>query len=168
MIMKKLALSKKLLLVVFIILTTLLGYRLLFTNIGNDLSNHDKEFTEINVGPKKTIFTVEIVSTEGSRQEGLSGRAGLEQNHGMLFVFDEPQNACIWMKDMMFDIDILWFDADMKLVNIKKAATPEAYPESYCPSLPTKYVLEINSGLIEQNDFRLGDKFNQQEYGIKL
>ena len=116
---------------------------------------------DISLGPAKKYFNVDVASKEASRQQGLSGRSGLDQSQGMLFIFDEPStNTCFWMKDMQFEIDILWFDENLKLVHIKHAASPASYPaESFCPPAPSKYVIEVAAGNAERLNLKLGDGF---------
>jgi len=64
------------------------------------------------------------------------------------------------MKDMQFEIDILWFDENLKLVHIKHAASPASYPaESFCPPAPSKYVIEVAAGNAERLNLKLGDGF---------
>jgi uncharacterized membrane protein (UPF0127 family) len=58
---------------------------------------------------------------------------------------------------MKFSIDILWFDENKNLVYEKRNVSPETYPESFCPDLPTKYVAEVTAGVAEKNQIKLGD-----------
>lgn len=90
---------------------------------------------------------LEVVDDRASRQLGLSGRAGIADDAGMLFVFDaESVQNCFWMKDMNFAIDMLWMDAHKQVVTISEQVGPETYPRSFCPSSDAKYGLEIGAG----------------------
>lgn len=51
---------------------------------------------------------VEIAHTSKAREQGLSGRAGLPPGTGLLFLHPKPKELHYWMKDMRFDIDIVW------------------------------------------------------------
>lgn len=115
----------------------------------------------ITIGPSNSQFAVGVANTEASRRQGLSGRAELNQMHGMLFVFDQPTNGCVWMKEMKFNIDILWFDESMKLVTIKRDATPDSYPENFCSPSSAKYVLEIVAGSVDRLGLNPGDLMTQ-------
>ena len=64
----------------------------------------------------------------------------------------------MWMKDMQFPIDILWLDAEYKIVFIKHVSTPETYPESFYSDVPARYVLELPAGFAREHDFKIGDK----------
>jgi len=67
---------------------------------------------------------VAIVDDEISRREGLSVKDSLEENEGMLFVFEEKNiKPSFWMKDMKFAIDIIWIDNE-KIVQINENVQP--------------------------------------------
>ena len=107
---------------------------------------------------------VELASTTTEQNKGLSGRSELPENSGMLFVFAEPGKHSFWMKDMNFPIDIVWFtpseggdNSNLKVVYIKKNATPETYPEAFTPNVDAKYVLEISAGFSDKNNLKVGD-----------
>lgn len=101
---------------------------------------------------------VEIADTQEKRVIGLSGRKSLGDRDGMLFVFDNESLHGIWMKDMNFAIDILWIDADYEIVDIKKNAKLDSYPEVFYPKNLSKYVLEVNVGFLEKNDIEIGER----------
>lgn len=103
-----------------------------------------------------TEVKVEIADTDPERSQGLSGREGLLPNHGMLFVFDSPGYHAFWMKDMKFSIDIIWINADSKVVWIEKNLSPETYPNLYKPPEPAKYVLEVPAGFVEEHGVVIG------------
>ncbi len=109
-------------------------------------------------------FNFEIASTLESRIRGLSGRPSLPETDALLFVFDEPSvNHCIVMRDMNFNIDILWFDENRTLVHEVKNAPPDTPPEEvYCPDKPAQYVVEIAAGVADKNRIKLGDTFEAQ------
>ena len=100
---------------------------------------------------------LEIVDIPEKRAQGLSGREELASKQGMLFVFDTPEKAGIWMKDMNFSIDIIWFDEQKKVVYIKEHATPESFPEVFIPSILASFVLEVPTGFIKERGIEVGD-----------
>ncbi len=103
---------------------------------------------------------VDLALTEAEQEQGLSGRQSLNENEGMLFVFDTPGKYAFWMKDMNFPLDIIWIGENMQVVYIKKNALPELYPETYGPGLndgDAKYVLEVTAGFSDKNNLKVGD-----------
>ena len=99
---------------------------------------------------------MEWATTPQQREHGLSGRASLPDDHGLLFVFDKPDDACFWMKDMRFDIDIIWLDATRHVVKVQESATPASYPATFCPSQAAQYVLEVHAGLAQRSGVQVG------------
>ena len=93
------------------------------------------------------LFDADVVDTDDERVQGLSGRENLARNEGMLFVFDEPGKYCFWMKDMNFAIDMLWLDGSGKVVHMAENATPDSYPQQFCPDTEASYVFEVNAGV---------------------
>ena len=100
---------------------------------------------------------VTVADTETTRQKGLSGRAGLAPDEGMLFVFPEDGEHAFWMKDMRFSIDILWLSADGKVVYMALYVSPDTYPQSFRSDVPARYVLELPAGYAKEYTVSIGD-----------
>lgn len=110
--------------------------------------------------PDGTRITAEIVDTPASQAKGLSGRTGLEKDHGMLFVFPESQEAGIWMKDMKFPIDILWLEEGI-IRHIEENAPildQEGSISRFLPDVMADQVLELPAGTVKEHGLVLGDK----------
>ncbi|MEX0916501.1 MAG: DUF192 domain-containing protein [Candidatus Spechtbacterales bacterium] len=99
-----------------------------------------------------TTLNVEVADDAIERAQGLSGRASLQPNTGMLFLFGEPVLASFWMKDMNFALDILWI-RDGVVVDITQnipAPTGDELP-TYQPNEPVDMVLEVNAGWVAEH-----------------
>ena len=111
---------------------------------------------------KGTRFTVEVVDDDQSRAMGLMYRKSMDDDAGMLFIFEDAQPRAFWMKNTLIPLDILYFDQNRRLVSISANTPPCKNTTTRCPSYPsgkpTKYVLEINAGLSEQHGFEPGDE----------
>lgn len=101
-------------------------------------------------------IAAEVASTEQEQERGLSGRAGLSEGKGMLFVFGGEGRRGIWMKDMRFPIDIVWANQDGVIVTIEHAVSPDTYPTSFYPSSPAAYVLELPAGYAQAHAIAIG------------
>ena len=104
-----------------------------------------------------TSVTAEIARTKAERVRGLSGRAALAAGRGMLFIFPASGRHGIWMRDMNFAIDIIWLNEAKKIVHLKRSVSPDTYPESFRPSEPARYVLELSAGWSAEHGLRVGD-----------
>lgn len=99
-----------------------------------------------------------FVDTPEARAKGLSGRTGLMDDEGMLFVFDEEGLYSFWMKDMLFSIDIIWIATDGTIVDIAHNVSPDTYPASFTTQANARYVLELRAGWMQENNVQIGEK----------
>lgn len=104
-------------------------------------------------GPART-YTLETVSTAADQARGLSGRRGLDASTGMLFSYPNVAERCIWMKDMRFNIDIIWLDDTNRVSSIVADLSPKSYPQNYCAD--AKYVVELPAGAAAEQGLRVG------------
>lgn len=104
------------------------------------------------------IIQIEIADEQPEQIQGLSDRESLDKNSGMLFIFNDKQIRSFWMKNMHFPLDIIWIQ-DNKIVNISKNLPPEGeMPENhYSSKYPVNYVLEVNAGLVDEYEIKIGD-----------
>ncbi len=123
------------------------------------------EFSIFN--PSKTIIIgnevlkVEVADSEAEREQGLSGKKGLGEDEGMLFIFEREGNYSFWMKDMNFPIDIAWISKDKTIVHIEANVSPTSFPRVFAPpktSTPALYVLETTAGFFEAKKIKIGDQ----------
>ncbi|PIY63317.1 hypothetical protein COY93_00765 [Candidatus Uhrbacteria bacterium CG_4_10_14_0_8_um_filter_58_22] len=101
---------------------------------------------------------VEVAASDSTRQRGLSGRAGLPEDAGVLFLFSEPKKYAFWMKDMRFPIEAIWI-RDGQVVDLSYGLLPPSEgepPQVFTPLESAGAVLEVPAGFIERHDIRLG------------
>ncbi len=108
-------------------------------------------------------FVLDLAKTPEQYRQGLSNRASLEQNQGMLFIYSEKQNLAFWMKEMNFDIDLIWL-IDGKIMayieNMPKPVENTALKDlpSYTSPMPINQVLELPAGTIERLKLEVGQQ----------
>ncbi|WP_299125328.1 DUF192 domain-containing protein [uncultured Winogradskyella sp.] len=99
---------------------------------------------------------IEIADNEYETQTGLMYRTKLKTNHGMLFIFPDEDFRSFYMKNTKIPLDIIYIDTNKTIVSVQKDAQP--FDETSLPSdSPAKYVLEINSGLFDEWQIKVGD-----------
>ncbi|HEY0220671.1 MAG TPA: DUF192 domain-containing protein [Candidatus Paceibacterota bacterium] len=103
------------------------------------------------------LFVVEVADSVKLQEKGLSGHTPLLDNEGMLFVFNNPGEYGIWMKDMFFSIDIIWINENYRVVHTEEAVSPKTYPKVFYPGTNSLYVLELASGQINKAKIKNGD-----------
>ncbi len=113
---------------------------------------------EIRTG--STTVSVRIADTPALRERGLSGTQPLSGNDGMLFIFPVDDFHSFWMKDMLYPIDMIWLDAQKRVVHVAADAQPAGYPsEVFRPSTRARYVLEVNAGWASDHGVVIGSQF---------
>jgi uncharacterized membrane protein (UPF0127 family) len=106
------------------------------------------EYQNVDIGGQN--FRLEVADTDELRTKGLSGRASIANNEGMLFDFGQTGNYGIWMKDMNFNIDVIWLDQNGQIVDILKNLSPDTYPQSFYADQTNRYVIELPVGTIDR------------------
>lgn len=112
--------------------------------------------------PDGFSVTAELAVTDEERQLGLMFRPKINDDQGMLFIFEEESRHSFWMRNMRFAIDILWLDKDRRIVHIEPQVPPCG--QDPCPSYPTpqpaRFVLEIRSGGAAAHKLKLYDRLD--------
>ena len=103
-----------------------------------------------------TTIRIELAKTTEEKARGLSGREGIGEEDGLLFVYDTDDFYYFWMKDMKFPIDIIWLDKDWRVVYIADNVLPETYPNTFVSKEPARYVLEVASGFSARHGVSVG------------
>ncbi len=102
---------------------------------------------------------IELAESDYEHQTGLMYRESMEDDQGMLFIYDSERVRSFYMKNTYIPLDIIYYAADSTLVSIQKNATPR--DETSLPSEgPAQFVLEINGGLSDQWGVEQGDKIS--------
>lgn len=140
-----------------VIIVALIYVEIPFTSPTENFSANDSRVATSSIQINDRTITVEIADSPAERERGLSGKAGLAEDEGMLFVFDEDGRLAFWMKDMLFAIDILWISRDGAIVHIEENVAPETYPASFTPRSEARYVVELPAGYVSKYTVRLGD-----------
>ena len=123
-----------------------------------ELENWEKNIIQIsNSSGNLHQFEVYIADSNSKRKKGLMYVKSLPRNYGMLFKFDSPRIASIWMKNTYISLDLLFIDKNQTIIKIHSDAEPLNL-NSIASKLKVKWVLEVNGGLAEELEIKLGDK----------
>lgn len=117
---------------------------------------------EVQSGPSGEVlgvFQAEVADEADERAMGLMFREELGKNEGMLFIWQENTTGSFWMQNTLISLDIIFIDADHKIINIVREAVPQTTTPRK-PAGPYRYVLEIPGGRAAQLGIQAGDKVN--------
>jgi uncharacterized membrane protein (UPF0127 family) len=108
----------------------------------------------VEINNKK--YKVEVAYTEEERTNGLKGRKSLDEDEGMLFVFDEPDTIGMWMQDTDIPLDIIFIDEDFEVISVYKG---QPHNETIAEEDDVQFVLEVNqgSGIKEGDELDIDD-----------
>ena len=84
----------------------------------------------------------------------------LPENAGMLFVFSQPRQVSMWMKNTVISLDILFLNPSGRIVKIQKNVEPLSLA-SVPSHARVKWVLELNAGVAAKLDLQPGDRLVQ-------
>jgi uncharacterized membrane protein (UPF0127 family) len=99
--------------------------------------------------------TLEVAATPDDRTVGLMNRFSLQPDHGMLFVFDQPQPLAFWMKNTYVALSIAFVDAQGKIVNIEDMQPQDE--SSHFSRAPALYAIEMRQGWFRSKGIVAGD-----------
>lgn len=111
----------------------------------------------------KAVINIEVADDKNKRSKGLGGRASLDPNSGMLFIFEKEDIYKFWMKGVNFPLDFIWISGDRVadiLPNVPPASanTPDSSLPIYAPVVKVDRVLEVNAGFAQAHGIKVGDR----------
>lgn len=114
--------------------------------------NFKKEGTLTLLNGTEVIKTldIEIADDEYQRTRGLMDRSSMDENKGMLFLFEDSKVRRFWMKETRMYLDIIYIAENKKVINIAKDSKPYDLSGVEESKGPAKFVLEINGGKSEE------------------
>ena len=102
------------------------------------------------------LIRAEVAADFGSRAQGLMYRKQMASNAGMLFIFDQPGEQCMWMKNTLIPLSVAFMDDAGTIINIEDMA-PQTL-DSHCARHPARYALEMNSGWFSARGIKPGTR----------
>jgi hypothetical protein len=97
----------------------------------------------------------EVVSTPQMRARGLMHRKQMAPQRGMLFVFAENAQHCMWMKNTDLPLSVAFLDEAGRILNVEDMRPHTE--DNHCAVRPARYALEMNLGWFAQRGLRAGD-----------
>lgn len=111
----------------------------------------------ISIGGNELQLQLALNSSE--QQKGLMHRDSLAEGHGMLFLFNQPDQRGFWMRNTRIPLDIGYFDASGRLLEVYKLYP---YDETTVPSKSRQVLMavETNRGWYAAHGVKPGDKID--------
>jgi hypothetical protein len=133
-------------------------------SVGADLQQFPtSELTIISAsGPHR--FKVELAETPAQMTQGLMFRTSLPPDAGMLFDYRQPTAATMWMRNTLIPLDMLFVDAQGRIVNIHERAVPQSL-DVIAAAEPVRAVIELNGGTAARLGIEPGDRVVHPIFG---
>jgi hypothetical protein len=105
-----------------------------------------------------SAINVEIAESDAERQRWLMFRnEEFPLNSAMILVYPKSDLYALWLLNIQYNLDIMWFNEEGKLVYLIKNAKPCENPLdphncTYKTTVPAKYIVVSTKGFIKENN----------------
>ncbi len=158
--------------IILCILLLTIGLGVIYWKIPQ-LSNNDTNYSEklhlyltqqkdgqlITLDYKNTYLVLEAAVTDKAHEKGLMYKTELENNKGMIFIYEKPKELTFWMLNTYIPLDIIYLNNELEVVQFYENTKVDQTAELYPSNVPAKYVIEVNSGWAANQGLAIGDKF---------
>lgn len=114
---------------------------------------------EISAGIHR--IRAEVANTPESRATGLMHRKSLPANYGMLFVFDQAAQHCMWMRNTLIPLSVAFIDRAGRVINIEDML-PQT-EDNHCAARPAVFALEMSAGWFRSKGISSGTQLTGLE-----
>ena len=122
--------------------------------IGQDIPQTNLQRIQLTAGMH--VIDAQVALTPEQRQIGLMQRKEMPQHEGMIFVFEQANQQCFWMKNTLLPLTAAFVADDGTIVNLADMKPETTDP--HCSTKPVRYVLEMNKGWFSKKGIKSGSK----------
>lgn len=112
---------------------------------------------------RQHVFHVEMALTEPQQVTGLMFRKSVPADGGMLFDWGAPRESQMWMENTLVPLDMVFIKPDGTISHIAENTVPES--EAIIDGGVARATLELQGGITQKLDIRVGDKVEQRIFG---
>jgi uncharacterized membrane protein (UPF0127 family) len=109
---------------------------------------------ELTVGMYR--IEAEVAAEPGNRAQGLMNRRSMAPQQGMLFVFRDEIQHCMWMRNTYIPLSVAFLDREGRIINIEDMQ-PQT-ENNHCAARPARYALEMNRGWFAAKGIKPGTR----------
>ena len=128
---------------------------LLFVLLTSPMAHSQHLLPKVPLYLKDKEIRVEIAKSPEEQSRGLMGRTSLGKDEGMLFLYEREVYHGFWMKNTLIPLSIAFVDKKGRIITILDMEPLTL--DTYMPSGPFLYALEMNKGWFAANDIKVGD-----------
>lgn len=117
-----------------------------------------KKTITLHLAKDKTIMmNVEIADNSYKHMIGYMFRDEIEENEGMLFIFNEAARRSFWMVNVKFPLEAIFFSANGTVVDVLEMESGNKGCRIYTSQKEAKYVLEVPKGFSQKNGITINN-----------
>ncbi len=119
----------------------------------------------VESGGRAHAVTVEVAADPEARERGLMFRRHLDEDRGMLFVFEEEGEHSFWMKNTLIPLDMIFISGEARVVGVVTRAEPlslESRTGGRC-----RFVLEVAGGWAAARGVATGDRVRLENVPLR-
>ena len=109
-------------------------------------------------------FLVDEAKTLAQQARGMMFRDAMDPDTGMVFEFDKPKVATIWMKNVSIPLDILFVRSNGKILKIEHSHQPYTLRSASSEAVIAA-VVELKGGEAKRRGIRPGDEVKHPFFG---
>ncbi len=110
----------------------------------------------VHTGHGQFTFHVELALTNPEHERGLMFRTHLDDDAGMLFLFERPMRQTFWMKNTLIPLDMIFIGGDHRIVGVVAKAEPQTETPRFVEGV-SQFVLELAGGVAAEHNLGAGD-----------
>jgi uncharacterized protein len=126
--------------------------------VPDEIKNKPLDFDKGTIKIGNSVINVEIAESDAERQRWLMFRnEEFPLNSAMILVYPKSDLYALWLLNIQYNLDIMWFNEEGKLVYLIRDAKPCENPLdphncTYKTTVPAKYIVVSTEGFIKRNN----------------
>jgi len=104
----------------------------------------------------ETILSTELAVSGEERFMGLSFRKHLDENAGMLFVYEQERPLTFTMRNTLLPLSIAYISSELVINEIHHMDVGPG--QLFDSKMPAQYALEVNQGWFARHSVNVGDR----------
>jgi uncharacterized membrane protein (UPF0127 family) len=109
------------------------------------------------------VIKAELAITSTQQATGMMWRTDMPGNEGMLFVNQDDQVRCFWMKNTLVPLTIAYLTADGTIINLADMQPRDE--QTHCSTRPARFALEMRQGWFAKRGIEAGFKLRGKPFG---
>lgn len=143
----------------------LLGLATVLGNTAQAQNAPQLDLPRIKLSAGMHLIDTTVAATPEQRSTGLMFRKEMPIAEGMLFVFEQAEVQCFWMKNTLLPLTAAFVADDGTIVNLVDMK-PQTL-DSHCSKQPVRFVLEMNQGWFDKKGIKAGFKLGGRPFEKK-